>query len=178
MARLILTYGLISGLIIIAGIIATLPLAHSPGHSGGVLLGYLIMLVALSSILMGVRQHRDRVLGGAIGFWPAFGIGLAIAAVASVAYVVAWEGYLALTHYSFMGEYVEQTLAAKRAAGVTGAAYAKLAAELEAMKVAYADPVQRLPMTFLEIFPVGLLVVLASAALLRNPKFLPSKPAG
>lgn len=178
MARLILAYGLISGLVIIAGIIATLPLAHSPGHSGGVLLGYLIMLVALSSILMGVRQHRDRDLGGTIRFWPAFGLGLAIAAVASIVYVAVWEVYLALTHYSFMGKYVEQTLAAKRAAGVTGAAYAKLAAEMEAMKIAYADPLQRLPMTFLEIFPVGLLVALASAALLRNPKFLPTKAAG
>jgi hypothetical protein len=30
-------------------------------------------------------------------------------------------------------------------------------------------------MTFAEIFPVGLLVALASAALLRNPRFLPAR---
>lgn len=178
MARLILTYGLISGLVIIAGIIVTLPLADSPGHAGGVWLGYLIMLVALSSIFMGVRQHRDQALDGVIRFWPAFGIGLTIAALASVVYVIVWEGYLALTHYSFMDEYVEQALAAKRAAGVTGAAYAKAVAEMQAMKTAYADPLQRLPMTFMEIFPVGLLVALVSAALLRNPKVLPSRAAG
>jgi hypothetical protein len=30
-------------------------------------------------------------------------------------------------------------------------------------------------MVFLEIFPVGLLVALVSAALLRNPKLLPAR---
>jgi len=30
-------------------------------------------------------------------------------------------------------------------------------------------------MTFIEIFPVGLLVALISAALLRNPKMLPAR---
>jgi hypothetical protein len=33
----------------------------------------------------------------------------------------------------------------------------------------------RLPMTFIEIFPVGVLVSLISAALLRNPKVLPRR---
>jgi hypothetical protein len=38
----------------------------------------------------------------------------------------------------------------------------------------YRDPVFRMPMTFVEIFPVGLLVALVSAALLRNPRLLPA----
>ena len=37
----------------------------------------------------------------------------------------------------------------------------------------YANPLYRLPMTFIEIFPVGFLVSLVSAALLRNSRFLP-----
>jgi hypothetical protein len=37
----------------------------------------------------------------------------------------------------------------------------------------YADPLYRLPMTFTESFPVGVLVSLMSEALLRNPRFLP-----
>jgi hypothetical protein len=42
----------------------------------------------------------------------------------------------------------------------------------------YANPFFRLPMTFLEMFPVGILVSLISAALLRNARFLPARRAG
>ena len=145
----------------------------APPHST-VWLGYLIMLLALSSILVGVKQYRDKTLGGVIRF-PAFGIGVAIAFVAGLAYVAVWEGYLAVTHYDFIGDYTNHLLAAKRAAGVTGAAYAKAVAEAEAFRRAYANPLFQIGEAFIEIFPVGLLVALVSAVLLRNPRFLPAK---
>jgi hypothetical protein len=47
-------------------------------------------------------------------------------------------------------------------------------AKLDSMRVNYANPLFRIPMTFLEIFPVGLLVSLVSALLLRNSKLLPA----
>jgi hypothetical protein len=172
MIRTILTYGLISGLITCLGIIATFFL---PGAHSSVWLGYLIMLVALSSILVGVKQHRDQRLGGVIKFLPALGLGLGIAVVAGLAYVAIWEGYLAMTHYTFMDEYTAHILAAKRAAGVTGAAYQKAVAETEAMKVSYRNPLYRMMLTFAEIFPVGLLIAIVSAVLLRFPKFLPAR---
>jgi hypothetical protein len=171
MTRIVLTYGLISGAVIITGIMITMALGT---HS--VVIGYLIMLVALSSILVGVKQHRDQSLGGVIRFWPAFAMGLLIAVIASLAYVAIWEAYLAYTHYRFMDDYTAQILAAKRAAGVTGQAYAKVVAETQTMKAQYANPLYRVAMTFVEIFPVGLLVALATAALVRNPKFLPARP--
>jgi hypothetical protein len=170
LTRIVLTYGLISGLVAILGLLAAIEVA---GHS--LWLGYLIMLVALSSILVAVKQHRDQALGGVIRFWPALGMGLAIAVVAGLAYVAVWEVYMALTHYSFMENYTASMLAAKRAAGVTGEAYAKAVAEMEAMNRQYANPLYRMPMTFIEIFPVGVLIALASAALLRNPRFLPAR---
>ncbi|MET3666274.1 DUF4199 domain-containing protein [Caulobacter sp. 1776] len=171
MQRTILTYGLVSGVIIILGMIATI--VFSAQHS--VWLGYLIMLVGLSSILMAVKSHRDKALGGVIKFWPAFLIGLGVAVVAGIAYVLIWEVYMALTHYTFMDNYAAAILAKKKAAGVSAADYAKLVVEMQKMKAQYANPLFRMPMTFAEIFPVGLLVALVSAALLRNPRFLPAK---
>lgn len=170
MTRIILTYGLISGAVTILGTLAAMTFA---GHA--LWLGYLIMLIALSAVLVGVKQHRDQALGGVIRFRAAFLLGLGIAVAASVAYVVIWEAYLALTHYSFMPQYVDQVLAAKRAAGVKGAEYQKTVAELAQMSRNYANPLYRMGETFMEIFPVGLLVALASAALLRNPRFLPAR---
>lgn len=174
MSRIVLIYGLISGLVIIAGIIGSIVAFADAPHSN-VWVGYLIMLAALSSILVGVKQHRDQALGGVIGFGKAFLIGLGIALVAAFAYIVVWEIYLAATGYRFMDQYVAQMLETRRAAGVSGAEYEKLAADLEAMRLQYANPLFRVPMTFLEIFPVGLLISLVSAALLRNPRFLPAR---
>jgi len=172
MTRIIFTYGLISGVVIIFGILGTIMMSGT--HS--VWLGYLIMLVSLSSILVGVKQYRDRDLGGAIKFGKALLMGLGIALVASIAYVLIWEAYLALTHYTFMDQYINATLAAKRAAGVTGADYQRAVAQMETLRQQYANPLFRMPMTFIEIFPVGLLIALISAALLRNPRFLPARP--
>lgn len=179
MTRTILTWGLIGGVIIILGSAASFVITGGGHHTAdtaiGYILGYLVMLVALSSVLVGVRQYRDREKGGVIKFLPAFGMGLGIALVASIAYVAVWEVYLAVTHYRFMDEYTAGILAAKRSAGVTGAAYAKLVAQMDDMRRSYANPLIRMGMTFTEIAPVGLVVALVSAALLRNPRFLPAK---
>jgi hypothetical protein len=43
------------------------------------------------------------------------------------------------------------------------------------LAIKYRDPLFRIPITFIEIFPVGLLVALVSAALLRNPKLMPAR---
>lgn len=175
MKNIILTYGLVSGLVIILTTIGT-TLAVGDGPPVGAWLGYLVMLVALSSILVGVKQYRDRNLGGVIRFVPAFLLGLGIAAVASVVYVAVWEVYLAQSGHAFIERYIASTLEAKRASGVSEADYERAVAQMEAMRRQYANPLFRVPITFTEIFPVGLLVALISAAVVRNPKFLPAHP--
>jgi Protein of unknown function (DUF4199) len=177
MLRIALTYGVIAGVVIIVGIIATFSLSNGHGADGigSVFLGYLIMILALSMVFFGVKRYRDRDLGGVIKFLPALSLGLGIAFVASIAYVAVWEGYLAFTNYAFADVYASSIIEAKKAAGVTGAALDAVVAEMNAFKEQYANPLFRMPMTFLEIFPVGLIVALISAALLRNSKVLPDR---
>ena len=174
MARIVIIYGLISGLIIIAGIIGTIVLSGDQPH-GSVWLGYLIMLLGMAAVFMGVKQYRDQSLGGVIRFLPALGVGLAIALIASLAYVLVWEAYLAATDYAFMDQYVAAELAARRAEGLSGDAYRQMEARMREMAEAYQSPLYRLPLTFAEIFPVGLLVSILSALLLRNSRFLPAR---
>jgi hypothetical protein len=169
-----LTYGLLSGLVIIVTMITGIALTDRESFFSSEWFGYLVMLVALTFIFVGVKRYRDVERGGVIRFWAAFAMGLAIAAAAGVAYVAVWEVYLAMTDYKFMDEYIAGILRARQAAGVSGAALAEEMAKLESMRTSYANPLFRIPMTFLEIFPVGLLVSLVSAALLRNPRLLPA----
>lgn len=68
-------------------------------------------------------------------------------------------------------------IAAARAKGDSAAEVARMSAEMERFRAQYANPLLRLPMTFVEIFPVGVLVSLVTAGLLRNSRFLPMKVA-
>ena len=137
--------------------------------------GYLVMLVALTLIFVGVKRYRDQDMGGLIRFGSAFAVGLGITLVASFIYVVAWEGYLMATDHAFINDYVAEALEQKEAEGVSAEIMAEEVDKMESIRVQYAKPWYRLPMTFLEIFPVGLLVSLISAGLLRNPGFLAAR---
>ena len=169
-----LTYGLLSGFVIIATMTTGIVLGGEGSFLSSHWFGYLVMLVVLTFIFVGVKRYRDVERGGVIRFGPAFGMGLGIAAAAGVAYVVGWEAYLALTDYAFMDEYVAGIMRAREAEGLSATAMAEEMAKLESLRVNYANPLFRIPMTFLEIFPVGLLVALVSALLLRNPRLLPA----
>jgi hypothetical protein len=76
--------------------------------------------------------------------------------------------YLAVNDYEFIETYATSIVEAKELGGASESELAQAAAEAEKFRVQYSSPLFRLPMSFLEIFPVGLLVTLASAAVLRN----------
>ena len=166
-----LVYGLISGTFAIVVMLAGLLLAPRGSFFHGYTFGYLVILVAMSFVFVGVKRYRDEQCGGVIGFGSAFLTGLGIAAFAAVAYVVLFEIYLAATNYRFLDQYVAGMVQDRQAAGAAAAEVARERAELESM---LHNPLVRVPLTFLEIFPVGLVVALISAALLRNPRVLPA----
>jgi Protein of unknown function (DUF4199) len=171
--RYALVYGGIAGAVVI--IVICLSLATGlPTHAHSELFGYLVMLAALSLIFVGVKRYRDVECGGVIRFGRAFALGLGIAAVAGVIYVIGWEIFLAASGRDFIAEYSTSILDGMRADGATPAAIQAKGAEMREMAVMYRNPLFRMPMTFAEIFPVGLLVALVSAALLRNPRLLPA----
>ncbi|MBL8558906.1 MAG: DUF4199 domain-containing protein [Hyphomonadaceae bacterium] len=174
----ILTYGLMAGLIVAIPMFSALVIEPSPEFTASSqVLGFTIMIVAFSLIFVSVKRLRDRELGGVIRFMPAFALGLGISAVASVIYVVGWEITLHLTDFGFMETYAQGVLQKARDAGATAAELDKKAAELAAFRSQYANPLFRLPVTFIEIFPIGVIVSLISAAVLRNPRVLPARPA-
>ena len=170
----ILRYGLIAGVIVAVPMLGmTLYMnGHHLPTGYGMLIGYSTMLIALSTVFVAIKRHRDEHGGGVIGFWPAFALGLGISFVASVCYVLAWEATVAIMHLDFANSYANAMIEQQKARGMSGAALDAFVAEMEQFKTNYANPLFRLPMTFIEIFPVGVLVSLISAGLLRNRRFL------
>ena len=175
MQRLILTYGLIAGVVVSIQLflIVTLFGDNPPTGPVGMAIGYLTMLIALSAVFVAIKRRRDHEMGGAIRFWPAFGLGVAISAVAGVLYVLTWEMLLAIHGTGYLETMMAVEVERKRAAGASAAELASLQAWIADFLKSYANPLIRLPITFSEIFPVGLLVSLVSAALLRKPRFMP-----
>lgn len=175
MQRYFLVYGAISGAIVIFSTLVGLAIADgNPSFSFSMWLGYLIMLVALSMIFIGIKRYRDQELGGVITFGGATLVGLGIAAVAGAVYVVVWEVYLAATDYAFIENYTASLIDQAKTSGADEAELTALEASMEEMKIQYAQPVYRVLITFLEIFPVGLVITLVSAAILRKSEVLPA----
>jgi hypothetical protein len=169
-----LIYGGIAGAIAISIISATLAL-DLPSHATSMFVGYLVMLAALSLIFVGVKRYRDVECGGVIRFGRAFGLGLGMAVVAGLVYAIGWEVFIAISGFDFMAGYTNDMIAGMRAEGAAQAAIDAKRAEIREMAAMYENPLLRFPMIFAEIAPVGLLVALFSAALLRNPKLLPAR---
>ncbi|OYW44087.1 MAG: hypothetical protein B7Z33_13380 [Sphingomonadales bacterium 12-68-11] len=170
--RYVMIYGVLSGAIVVAVIVAGLAF-DLPSHLQSMWFGYLIMVTALSLIFVGIKRYRDLECGGVVRFGRAFAVGLGIAAVAGAVYVAGWEAYLATAGQDFMAEYTAGVLAEMRASGASAAELAKAQADMAWAVELYRHPLQRMVITFTEIFPVGLVVALVSAAALRNPRVFP-----
>jgi len=177
MLRTILTFGAIAGLIVAAPMypLFLAASAHPDVQAFGPLAGYTLMFVALSMVFVGIKSYRDRARGGVIKFLPAFLVGLGISAVAGALYVVGWEITLAATHFNFVDAYSASVIDEARARGASGPELERMSADMEAFKVQYANPLFRLPITFSEIFPIGVVISVISALLLRNSRFLPAR---
>lgn len=174
MQRIILTYGVIAGTIELALLAISMGLIGEHG-SLGMVLGYLSMLIAMSLVFVGVKRYRDEHLGGVIRFGKAFAVGLGIAGVACLFYVLGWEAYLWSTDYTFMEKFTAGELAKLQAAGASAADIARFKADMQGFADLYANPVTRMLVTLSEIAPVALVVPLVAAGLLRNPAFFPAK---
>jgi hypothetical protein len=130
--------------------------------------GYAAIVLSFLLVYFGIRSYRDTQGGGRITFAKAFSVGILITLISCVFYVVTWEiAYFNFLH-GFMDNYGAHTLERMRAAGASAAAIQAKMDELAKMKQMYNNPVYNSAMTFLEPFPVGLLVTLISAAVLRR----------
>ncbi len=179
MLRIILIYGLIGGVIVGApmlwGMLTIDP--NGPMPENGALVGYATMLVALTGVFLGVKHYRDKEKGGVIKFLPALGVGLGISAVASLGWVIAWEISLVVTKFDFVAAYYGAMIEQAQADGADAEKIAQLRSEQTGFAEMYSNPVIRMGITFIEMFPLGVVISLISAGLLRNSRFLPARAA-
>lgn len=169
MKKNVLVFGSISGAIIsLMMVFSVLWCYKDPDFKGNMVLGYAGMLIAFSFIFVGIKNYRDKYNNGVITFGKAFKVGLLIALIAATTYVVVWLFDYYLFVPDFMDKYSAHMLKEAREAGADAATLSKKMTEAENFKQLYKNPLFVILITYAEVLPLGIVIALISALILKR----------
>ena len=134
------------------------------------------MIIALTLVFFGIRSYRDNH-GGRISFWKGVQVGILISLISAVIYACSWEAYYRSSGQEFLEKYAAHYIDGLRKENKSDPDIEKARADMAQFQEAYKNILLRFPMTMLEILPVGIIVTLISAALLRKREILSAEPA-
>jgi hypothetical protein len=165
MQRVVLTFGLIGGVMLAVMIVATVPFHDQIGFDRGVYVGYTTMVVAFLMVYFGVQSYRDNVAGGRVSFGRAFKVGLLISLVIMACYVATWY----VVFHNFMPDYFDKyaayTLEQARQSGATEAVIAEQTKQMADFKEMFKNPLIFIAFGLLEPLPVALVFTLLTAGI-------------
>jgi hypothetical protein len=177
MKKTVLTFGLISGAMMALMMLATVPFIHRIGFDKGAFVGYTSMVLSFLLVFFGIRSYRENVGAGTITFGKAFSIGILITLISCACYVITWE----IVYFFFMTDFADKYSAyAVEKARASGASQQVLEAtrqQMKDLKVMMDNPFINGALSFLEPFPVGLLITIISAVILRKKSKKIDEPA-
>jgi hypothetical protein len=170
MKKIIWTCGVIAGIISVSwGVVSEGLLSDSLSLNTRMIFGYATMILAFSLIFAGIKNYRDTYNNGQITFGKALSIGLLITLIASTVYVAVWMIDFSYFVPDFGEKYQAQAIAEMKASGVSAAEIQKKGAEMAATFGKYNTSFTfRAMFTYLEIAPVGIVVSLIAALILKK----------
>ena len=169
MKKTVLTFGLISAAVLCVLMAITTAFAEKIGFDNGVIIGYTTMVLAFLLVFFGIRSYRENVGGGHISFGRALTVGLLIMLIAAAFYVIMWE----IIYFNFMPDFIDKYVAhateSLRASGKPPEQIESEIAEMNRMMTLYKNNfLVNIAFTLLEPLPVGLVMTLISALILRR----------
>ena len=168
MKKVVITFGIIGGLVISVLMLSTLPFEDQIGFDRALIVGYTTMVASFLLVFFGIRSYRNNVGGGRITFGRGFTVGILITLITCVFYVVTWQ----IMYFGFMPDFMAKegahAVERLRASGASEVAIQAKIVEMQKAKALEDNPLTNAAMTFIEPFPVGLLITLISAAVLRK----------
>ena len=177
MQKVVLTFGLIGGVILGGLMTAALAFHDRIGFDRGVYVGYTTMVLAFLMVYLGVQSYRDNVAGGSVSFGRAFVVGGLISLVILACYVAIWQ----VIYYNFMPDYLEKytayALEQARQAGASADAIAAQAKEMQDFSEMYKNPLVNIAFTLLEPLPVAVVFTLLTAGIMSRKRPAQGKTA-
>lgn len=170
MKKQIWTYGISIGIsvAVLMYISFKIWMGDNPDFSMSEIAGYSSMLLSFALLFIGIKQYRDKQLGGYISFKKAFLMGLYMTLIASAIYVIGWMIYSSSNMTDFMDQYTSHMLDKMAKEGANNAEIEAKKEEMAYYAELYKNPFWKAVMTFVEIFPVGLIISLISALILKR----------
>jgi hypothetical protein len=174
MKRNILIFGAISGVIIstfmgVSMAIMSCSSGDTDGGRGRMIIGFSAMAVAFSFIFLGIKNFRDKQNGGTITFGKGLLLGIMISLIASTLYVITWAVEFHFFMPDFMDKYSAIQVKQLHESGISGAALDEGLKGIERANYNYKNnPFFFAMYTYMEILPVGILITLISALILRR----------
>jgi hypothetical protein len=168
MKKIVLTFGFIAGAILSLMMLGTLPFMDKVGFDKGYVIGYTSMVLAFLLVFFGIRSYRENIGGGAITFGRAFTVGILIVLIASACYVVTWEIVYFKLAPGFADRYANYVMEKLRSSGASQQAIQAKLEEMKMLKGMMDNPLTNAALSFIEPLPVGLIITLISAAILRK----------
>lgn len=168
MKKNVLVFGTISGVLASAFMFFSMLLVSNSGFEGSMLVGYASMLVAFSFIFVATKNYRDKYNNGVVSFGKAFQIGLYIALIGSTFYVITWALEYKFVMPDFMEKYSQHMINELTRSGASQQEIDAQTAMIAKNAELYRNPVFFALFTYMEILPVGLLVSLVSALILKK----------
>ena len=165
MKKTVLTYGLISA--VVAAVLLLIHVPFMENSTKGLIFGYAGIVLSSLLIFFGVRSYRENVGNGKISFGRAFGVGILIALMSAAGYVAAWE-VVYFSNPSVADHIFDQPVKELKAKQAPQAEIDAAIAQVESFKKMYSNPFINAAFTFIEPFPVGVLMTLISAIILRR----------
>lgn len=164
--KVALKYGAISGCLIVSSWFISLGFEEIPDFQFAEVIGYIIMIAALSAVFLGVKSIRDEK--GSLSFKEAFFNGLGITLVASIIYVVGWMIYVPSFAPDFADKYGSSQVELIEEMDINEEEKKKQIEDVQDWIESYKQPHVMAAVTFSEIFPVGLIVTLISSLILKR----------
>lgn len=170
MTKTIWIFGLISGLILSLMMAVTIPFVDTIGSDRGEIIGYTTMVLSFLLVFFGIRSYRDNVAGGSVSFRRALAVGALITAISSLCYVATWEVIYYKIAPNFATKMAESAIQHARASGGSAEEIQRKTVEAQRFIEMYKNPLFNSAVTFLEPLPVGLIITLVSAGILRRKR--------
>jgi hypothetical protein len=161
-------YGLLSGLALAILVAVTVPFEHHTNARWAMAFSYTIMVLSFLIVFVGVKHYRDTECGGSITFGRALAVGMLMMLISCACYVAMWEVLMATVEKNFAHEYTASLVKRAQNSGLQGAALEAKIAEVRKFEAMYSNPLYSAAMTLLEPLPVGMVMALVTAGVLRR----------
>lgn len=174
MKKNILVFGIISGVIISTFMAISMAIMGcSSGDTGSettaMIIGFSAMAAAFSFIFVGIKNFRDKQNGGYITFGRGFFLGFIISLIASTMYVITWGIEFHFFMPDFIDKYSAMEMKQLKQSGVSGAELNDAVRKIESKNHNYKNnPLFFAMYTYAEILPVGIIISLISALILKR----------